>query len=313
MGTEGKLAPKQRRNRSPTEPGAPGSEPRAKRGPGKAAATEPNTENSIMVGNGRQACVLVCRGSWTTARPPPPQVVPLMCRPARQARPRLPGRQCTSAGTARSGSGVPASWRRRTSVSTPGTPHLFIARSAPSSSGTRATPPGMSGDTPVRSRTHAPCAPCGSPKRAQLPGTSGPIPARSRTLAPCAPCGLPKRAPFPGTSEATRARSRTHAPCAQCSSVTFPGTTHTGETPYACSMCPTPHAHTHPSAIHSAPKQLALLGSHAQHRQGLSVSLTSNGPPFTTSPRSTYVRDIVYYVRLLYREGTPAVELKSTA
>ena len=44
MGTEGKLPPKQRkRKRSPSEPRTPSSEPRAKRGPGKAADA-PNTQ-----------------------------------------------------------------------------------------------------------------------------------------------------------------------------------------------------------------------------------------------------------------------------
>ena len=47
MGAEGKSPPKQRkRMRSPAEPGAPGSEPRAKRRPGKAATAEPGTKNT---------------------------------------------------------------------------------------------------------------------------------------------------------------------------------------------------------------------------------------------------------------------------
>ena len=55
----------------------------------------------------------------------PPHALGVPRCPARRGVRLEPGRWCTSAGTARSGSGAPASWRS-TSGSTPGTHRLFI-------------------------------------------------------------------------------------------------------------------------------------------------------------------------------------------
>ena len=160
MGAEGKLPPKQRtRKRSLAEPEAPARTHGRRGGRG---GPPPLGQATPVDGDLAGRSPSRSRSSWTKGRPtPPPQAVHRMCSSAGWARPRHPGRQCTSAGTARSGSGAPAGWRS-TSGSTPGTlpgmPPLFIARSAPVSSAARERQPCTSGATRARSCTLASCA-----------------------------------------------------------------------------------------------------------------------------------------------------------
>ena len=110
MGAEGKLPPKQRtRKRSPAEPEAPARTHGRRGGRG---GPPPLGQATPVDGDLAGRSPSRSRSSWTKGRPtPPPQAVHRMCSSAGWARPRHPGRQCTSAGTARSGSGAPASWQ----------------------------------------------------------------------------------------------------------------------------------------------------------------------------------------------------------
>ena len=168
------------------------------------------------------------------------------CSVARCVRQSTPRQWCLSAGTARSGSRVPASWR--TSGSTPRKQSLVVARQVilwqfshqrqatrHERTHTGKKPYACSmcrrrfsrkDQIPKHERTHtgpakshstlALCARYGSLTRATFPGTSGPTLARSRTLARCAQGGSPTSATFPGTSGPTLARSPTlNCPCVE--------------------------------------------------------------------------------------------------